>query len=304
MGTRTCARCRRAYRRRSDGTSRQQPPSNRRNARETSGNGPPAWRTRSAHHSVARLSGRVLPPWRLWRPASSRQWTADRTSGSSRRWAPFDPLREGFQVHGNVSGTVVSDATRSALIGWSTTTADAGGGYYFRPLRNSQKRRALSRGWSLTTVMQASEGGGQTNVDFAPEGRRFDNVFAEPDANLVRLNTQIVPIYEGLEVRLPRGEPAYHKFELRFDPSRQAADLWIDGEKLLSGYLGHTQFQEETLALTFGSAPIRSLRGVASILNVRFESGLDGTRAQRRRLLFRRANFPLADRASSAPAEN
>src|SRR5262245_17353695 len=94
---------------------------------------------------------------------------------------------------------------------------------------------------------------------------------AAGDAYGARLITQIIPTYQGLELRLPRNPSTYHRFEWRFDPGLQTADLGIDDEKRLSGYRGHTQFQEETLGLMFGAAPINTPRGVVCFLGVRFE---------------------------------
>jgi hypothetical protein len=183
----------------------------------------------------------------------------------------FDPLTEGFQTHEELTGAVVRNADSTGFIGWSVSSSDAGGAFYYRRLTDAQKKRALSRGWTLSAVMQSNKGGATANVDFLGYGKRYDiNVLIEPDVDIVRLNTQLVPTIQGQELRLPRMHPVYHKYELRFDPGLQIADLWVDGEKRLTGYRGHNQFQG-VYGLMFGAALHKSDREMASFQSVRFE---------------------------------
>jgi tRNA A-37 threonylcarbamoyl transferase component Bud32 len=183
----------------------------------------------------------------------------------------FDPLVEGFQTHNDPTGTVVRNADNSEFIGWSVTSAHPGGAYYYRPLTDAQMKRALTRGWTLSAVMQPNESGAYAVVDFDGYSNRFDiNVLLEPDDDLVRLNTQLVPVVQGQELRIPRTQPTYHKYELRFDPGLRTASLWVDGERRLTGYRGHSQFQAP-YGLMFGTAPYKSERGMASFQSVRFE---------------------------------
>jgi tRNA A-37 threonylcarbamoyl transferase component Bud32 len=182
----------------------------------------------------------------------------------------FDPLVEGFSAHNNASGTVIFNQERTGYVGWRMTGTHAGE-YYYRRLTHAQKERALERGWILSAVMLPDEGNAFTVVDFAGQGKRFDiDVLAEPGEYVVRLNTQVVPTIQGMELRLPRGDATYHKYELRFDPGLQSADLWVDGDRRLTGYRGHTQFQEN-MGLFFGAGPYKSVRGLASFVSVRFE---------------------------------
>jgi hypothetical protein len=183
----------------------------------------------------------------------------------------FDPLQEGFLVHGSaVTGTVAVNAQRDGYDGWrafGSTPSD----YYYAPLTNAQKRLAMSRGWTLTAIMRAEEGASFAHADFAGYGRRYGvAVIREADMDRVLLQTQIVPTTEGLDLRVPHIAGAYHRYELRYDPSLQAAALWIDGEKRLDNFRGLTQFQEDT-GLFFGAGPFRSDRGAGSFQSVRLE---------------------------------
>jgi hypothetical protein len=119
--------------------------------------------------------------------------------------------------------------------------------------------------------MRAEEGATDTSVDFAGRGNRFDvNVFAMPDTDLLRLNTQILPERQGLDYPIPRKQPEYRRYELIYDPGLASATLLIDGNKVLSGYRGHPQFQED-LGVRFGAVVYGSPRGVGTFQLVRFE---------------------------------
>lgn len=183
----------------------------------------------------------------------------------------FNPRDEGFEAHNGPLGAVVNNHDHTGFMGFSVTSDRPGGADYFRRLSRQQMQRALRQGWSLSATMHANQGAAYAYVDLSPIGKRFDiNVLAEPLSNVVRLNTQLVPTIEGLTFALSRAEPVYHKYELRFDPSLEAAQLWVDGIKRLTGYRGHQQFQEGR-GLSFGAAVHKSPRAMASFLSVRFE---------------------------------
>jgi hypothetical protein len=119
--------------------------------------------------------------------------------------------------------------------------------------------------------MRAEEGSIHAVVDFAVVGRRFDiTVSVQPETDLVRLNTQILPDREGLEFAIARTESLYRRYELAYDPGLANATLWIDNKKTLTGYRGHSQFQED-LGLFFGAAVYASSRGMGTFQSVRLE---------------------------------
>jgi serine/threonine protein kinase len=180
----------------------------------------------------------------------------------------FDPLVEGFETHNEIRGTVADNPARDGYDGWRVLTERQG--HYFKNLTAAEKRLALERGWRLSAVMRVEEGACFALIDFTGVGRRFDiEVHRAGEQDLVRLNTQLVPTMAGLEVPVLHDD-AYHAYELRYDPGLQTADLWIDGTKRLSGYRGHTQFQGDGDML-FGVVAFKSVRGVASFQDVRFE---------------------------------
>jgi len=144
-------------------------------------------------------------------------------------------------------------------------------GYYYRPLSGFQKRQALERVWNLVVVVRAEDGTANAGVDFVPFGRRFDiHDDVEAGTSMVRLVTQIVPITEGLEYSLPRAAAAYHRYEMRYDPGLQSAELWMDGQRILRGYRVHSQYQDN-MGVTFGVNAYKGRRGVAAFKSVRFE---------------------------------
>jgi hypothetical protein len=128
----------------------------------------------------------------------------------------------------------------------------------------------LERGWKLTAVMKVEEGGMTTGADFTGAGGRFDiNVLLDGDREIVRLVTQIAPELRGLTV-VQTPARAYHRYELIYDPRAKGADLWIDGERRLTGYHGHDQYLEDR-GLGFGSIVYKTEQGGGSFQSVRFE---------------------------------
>ncbi|HYM23895.1 MAG TPA: hypothetical protein VEU08_11815, partial [Vicinamibacterales bacterium] len=123
----------------------------------------------------------------------------------------------------------------------------------------------------LTSVMRAEEGRCFAVIDFTGEGRRFDvEIDRVAGHDRVRLQTQIVPTLEGLDWTPAATDDAYHTYDLRYDPGAQSAELWVDGVRRLTGYRGHSQFQQDG-DLLFGVSVFQSARGVASFQDVRFE---------------------------------
>lgn len=180
----------------------------------------------------------------------------------------FDPLTEGFETHNDIRGTVTENPTRTGYDGWELFTHRQG--YYFHAFTAAQKRRALSRGWTLTAVLSGAEGGASVGADFTGVGPRFDiNVLEDRDREIVRLQTQIVPDPRGIEIQQqpPKRE---HTYKLIYDPSLKSADLWIDNERRISGYRGHSQFLEDR-GLLFGATVYKSDSAFASFKSVRFE---------------------------------
>ena len=181
----------------------------------------------------------------------------------------FDPLTEGFQRHNEIRGTVAFNRERNGYDGWRASTERQG--HYFKPLTGEEKRLALDRGWTLTAVMRLEEGSCFALIDFSGVGKRFDiDLHRNGEDDIVRLYTQIVPTFQGIDFPLPRVADAYHTYELRYDAGLGVADLWIDGARRLTGYRGHSQFQGDG-DLIFGVGTYESTRGVASFQQVRLQ---------------------------------
>jgi hypothetical protein len=181
----------------------------------------------------------------------------------------FDPLDEGFQTHNDIKGTVAENPAHNGYDGWRVSTERQG--HYFKNLTTAEKRLALARGWKLTAVMRAEEGRATALVDFSGIGYRFDIVVERRGTDQrALLQTQVVPLFDGLYLPWERADDAYHTYELLYDPGLQTASLWVDGIRRLTGYRGHSQFQTDGDVL-FGVAVYESARAVASFQTVRFE---------------------------------
>ena len=180
----------------------------------------------------------------------------------------FDPLTEGFSTNHDVTGRIVENATHTGYDAWRIITQSQG--YYYRTFTRAQKRRALERGWKLTAVMKAEEGGAGAGADFSGEGGRFDVlVLRDGDREIVRLQTQIVPDWSGMDfIQTPAGQ--WHEYELIYDPLLKSASLWIDNQRRLTGYRGFSQYQEDT-GLDLLAVVYQSDHGSAAFKSVRFE---------------------------------
>lgn len=180
----------------------------------------------------------------------------------------FDPVDEGFRTHNEISGGVVDNASRDGYEAWRVRSPRMG--HYYQDLTSAQKKLALDRGWSFSAKMRVEEGMVFAVIDFTGVGKRFDiNLFSEESGDVVRLNTQLSPTMAGMQWRMPH-DGVYHLYELRFDPGLQVADLWVDGERRLTGYRGHNQYQTDG-DLLFGATAYKSKSGVGSFQLVRFE---------------------------------
>lgn len=183
----------------------------------------------------------------------------------------FDPINEGFVTREDVGSSGVADnATRTGYDAWRVVSGSRG--LYLRPFAGSETRLAMERGWKLTVELRAEEGASYATADFSGAGPGFPiQVLRDGDQEIVRLPTRVVPDLRGMDfVQSPAG--VYHTYELAYDPGLRTADLWVDGERRLTGYPGWTQnpYQLEA-GLHFGTAVYRSERGVGSFRLVRFE---------------------------------
>lgn len=221
-----------------------------------------------AHRLVAGIS---LTITLVAATAATQQWVIGETGEPVRiieKVGAFDPLTEGFTAHHDVTGRIVNNPTRTGYDAWRIITR--GQGYYYRTFTTAQKRRALERGWKLTSEMKAEEGFISVGADFAGAGGRFDIVvIRDGDREIVRLQTQIVPDLRGMDfVQTPVGQ--YHEYELVYDPNLKSADLWVDKELRLTGYPGFAQYQENR-GLLFAASVYRTEHGSGAFRSVRFE---------------------------------
>jgi hypothetical protein len=183
----------------------------------------------------------------------------------------FDPLSEGFEAREVIASSgVAENPTRTGYDAWRVVTDSRG--LYLQPFTNAQMRRAMERGWKLTVEMRAEEGASYAGADFRGVGPGFPiQVFRDGDREIVRLPTRVIPDLRGLDFAQAPPEE-YHRYELVYDPLLRTADLWIDGERRLTGYPGWTQDPYRLdPGLHFGTAVYRSERGVGSFRTVRLE---------------------------------
>ncbi len=174
-----------------------------------------------------------------------------------RKEGALDPPNEGFKIYqedGHYPHALYNRETN----GWDRyrlRTNDQN--YYYRALSTEEKDFALQRDWTLTCVCAVEQGGGFADIDFGGKGPRFDiELLQEGDRYFVALTRQISPRIElDQKIEFPGVADVDHPhtYELRYDHVTQTASLWIDGNRMASGYRGHHQFQEDR-GLIFGAA--------------------------------------------------
>lgn len=161
----------------------------------------------------------------------------------------LDPTDEGFKLHpiGKYEVGVMPNTSHQGWDRFRLISNDQT--YYYRTLTSAEKDFALSHDWKLLCTCAIEQGGLSTNVDFGPGSRRFDmDLLREGNKYYVALAKQISPKMnweQKIEFSGVRDIDRPHTYELRYDHSKQTADLWVDGRLMASGYGGHTQFVED-----------------------------------------------------------
>jgi serine/threonine-protein kinase len=139
---------------------------------------------------------------------------------------------------------------------WSVTASHSMT-FFSQRLAASHSSRAMDRGFSILVRAQPVEGITAINIDAAPVGVRFDLLLRRIDQRSieVRLPSSIVPRQGPTAIIDAPADGRWVLFELRFDPREKSATLFADGRRLLSGYAGHSQYQDPRLgegALSWG----------------------------------------------------
>jgi hypothetical protein len=169
----------------------------------------------------------------------------------------IDPLDEGFKLIGpdRHYPHTLYNRENNGWDRWRIRTDDQN--FYYRTLSENEKDFALQTNWTLTCECALERGGGFADIDLGGKGPRFDiELLQEGDRYYVALTKQISPRIEmEPKIEFPGvADVAHpHTYELRYDHLSRTAELWIDGQRMASGYPGHHQFQEG-LGLMFGAA--------------------------------------------------
>jgi serine/threonine protein kinase len=182
----------------------------------------------------------------------------------------FDPTQHGFKEMNQISNQVVFKPDNSGYEGTRETTS--GQGYLVHPFTADQERAAMKDGWTLSGRIRAEEGGALLIADFDRMNRRYDIfVFRSPNGGTgVRLIDKLIPSLTGPEIVVADSQPAFHDLKMHFDPGTRTASLAVDGQVVLSGYKGHSEYVRP-YGLVLGVSKYLSERGVATFSGARFE---------------------------------
>jgi hypothetical protein len=182
----------------------------------------------------------------------------------------LDPTKYGFKEMNQIFGQVVFKPDNSGYEGIRETTSAQG--FLVHPFTADQERAAMKNGWTLSGKIRAEQGGALLIADFDRTNRRYDIfVFRNPKGGTgVRLIEKLMPSLTGSEIVIPDSQPAFHDLKMHFDPGSRTASLAVDGQVVLSGYKGHSEYVSP-YGLVLGVSKYLSERGVATFSGVRFE---------------------------------
>jgi predicted Ser/Thr protein kinase len=182
----------------------------------------------------------------------------------------FDPTQYGFKEMNQITGQVVFKPDNSGYEGIRESTSSQG--FLVRPFTVNQQLAAMKNGWILSGRIRAEQGGALLIADFDRMNRRYDIfVFRNPKGGTgVRLIDKLMPSLMGREITVPDSQPTFHDLKMQFDPRTTTASLAMDGQVVLSGYKGHSEYVNP-YGLVLGVSKYLSERGIATFSGARFE---------------------------------
>ena len=141
------------------------------------------------------------------------------------------------------------------------STSDQGA--YYHPLNAAQAAAAKRQGWKVSFETAAEEGATTVSVDLPHVPVRYPaNVISTAGGpDVVRLVTGFTPAIHGIDIPLPGPAGARHRYLLALSPGSPAAELWVDGVKVYSGYTGVNEYLYQR-GFEVGVTRYRSARGV------------------------------------------
>ncbi len=248
----------------------------------------PENRQQSPHAFAAEFQAKEK--FRLVHP-TPRHWTAALailllllTAGvwflAGRGWGSYDPVITydapwnledfGFRPRLDVVEHVAPNPEHTGYEAVRLLTSEQG--YYYHKLTHAQAYAAVRKGWTLEATMQAIQGAVCAGIELTPAGGRYDICLIRdaPDHQVALLATEIGRALDGPRFALSDANPAWHNYQLKFDPHARSARLLVDGVERLVNYRGHREFLEGW-GLTLGTMAYRTASAEARFKRARFE---------------------------------
>jgi tRNA A-37 threonylcarbamoyl transferase component Bud32 len=183
-----------------------------------------------------------------------------------------EPLEHGFSARGVIDWRIISNADATTYEAMRVFTSDQGG--YYRELSRAQAAVANREGWKLMGDFSVEEGSATVNIDVPNASHRYavNLIRNKTGPDTIRLVTAIMPEVKGLDWAVPGPPGLRHAMMLQLPPGSQAAELWVDGSKRLTGYYGLDQYRYHR-GPEFGVSRYRSAGAAGVFWKFRLEIG-------------------------------
>jgi hypothetical protein len=176
----------------------------------------------------------------------------------------------GFSIHRELTERAIRDFPGGAVSAMRYASTDQG--QLHKRLTLRQKEWAFRRGWKVSALFRLESGSAGVGVEPGHFARRFEAGFMTTQGRVEVVATERVRTgWHGihLPVSLPPA-PRLARLEMVYDPARAKATVSVDGETLIRGYAGHTEYRDD-LGVYFGLGSIDGSMASAVFAELHFE---------------------------------
>ncbi|SPF44908.1 putative Calcium/calmodulin-dependent protein kinase [Candidatus Sulfopaludibacter sp. SbA4] len=230
---------------------------------------PPRWSRPSRRSVLAAMAGVPAAAWVAWthRPVSEAEKRIDFQGAQS-----FRDL--GWKTWGVIDLDLDEMDSRHERYNGNRLVSRSQGGYFYALSARAQQL-ALQRPWRLSALLRPVHGFVDLSVILKDFGVRFSVDLVAPDQGEPRLDALRV-ISPGIDaISRPIGPPKpgeFARLEIRYDPLRKEAAVWLRGEKVIDGYRGCSQYLGFP-GVVVGVGQRQSEIGEAVVGDLHFEMG-------------------------------
>lgn len=176
----------------------------------------------------------------------------------------------GFVIHNDLKESAVRDFPGGSVTAMRLLSTDQG--QLHKRLTMRQKQWAFRRGWKVTALCRPESGYAAVGLSCEHAAPRFDVGFrvTQQDTDLIATR-QLRNGWDGIHaaVNLPP-PPGLVRVEMIYDAARANASVSVDGQILIGGYSGHSEYRDD-LGVFFAVGTIDGAVASAVFGGLRFE---------------------------------